>query len=151
VSFANVLGGMALAAALLVLLRMPPLVIGVRVRPVAAVVLVVRFLLDVVIASFQVAWLAVRPGPVPRASVVTTQLRSRNELFQTMVAEMMSLVPGSLVVDLDPGTGRVSMHVLDVETATEAEAFRRRVLDQERRVLAALSASTDDRPVRGRR
>jgi multicomponent Na+:H+ antiporter subunit E len=88
---------------------------------------------------------------VPRASVVTTQLRSRNELFQTMVAEMMSLVPGSLVVDLDPGTGRVSMHVLDVETATEAEAFRRRVLDQERRVLAALSASTDDRPVRGRR
>jgi multicomponent Na+:H+ antiporter subunit E len=142
-SWANVAGGLLVGALLLTVLPMPPISIGVRVHPLRALVLVLRFLLDVVVASFHVAWLAVRPGRVPRASVITTELHSRNELFQTVTAEMMSLVPGSLVIDLDPGTGRLSMHVLDVETPAQAEAFRARVLAQERRVLAALSAPRD--------
>lgn len=139
-SFANVLGGMVVGALLLAVLRMPPISIGVRPHPLRALLLLVRFLLDVVVASFHVAWLAVRPGPTPRASVITTQLHTRNELFATITAEMMSLVPGSLVIDLDPGSGLLSMHVLDVATPEQAEAFRTRVLAQERRVLAALSA-----------
>jgi multicomponent Na+:H+ antiporter subunit E len=143
VSAANVLAGMVVAAVMLAVLPMPRVVVGVRVHPWATLVLVLRFLVDVVVASFHVAWLAVRPGRPPRASVVTTRLRSGNELFQTLVSEMMSLVPGSLVVDLDPDSRALSMHVLDVETPEQADAFRRRVLDQERRVLAALAESPD--------
>jgi multicomponent Na+:H+ antiporter subunit E len=142
-SFANVLGGMVVGAVLLTVLRMPPISVGVRLHPLPALVLLARFVVDVVVASFHVAWLAVRPGPVPRASVITTELHTRNELFATLVAEIMSLVPGSLVIDLDPGSGRLSMHVLDVATPEQADAFRARVLAQERRVLAALSAPGD--------
>lgn len=146
VSVANILSGLVLGALILTVLRMPPISVGVRVHPVAGIVLLVRFLLDVVVASFHMAWLAVRPGRPPAASVVTTQLNTRNELLQTVVAEMMSLVPGSLVVDLRPDSGRLSMHVLDVGTPAQADRFRQRVLDQERRVLAALSAPASSAP-----
>ena len=140
ITVANLLAGAVMGAVVLTVLPMPRVIVGVRLHPARFVVLFVRFLRDVVVASFQVAWLTVRPREVPRSSVVTIQLRSRNELFQTVVGEMMSLVPGSLVVDLDAETGRLSMHLLDVETRRQADDFRRRVLDQEQRVLQALAA-----------
>lgn len=140
VTVANALSGLVVSVAVLTVFPLPRLIVGVRVRPVRLVLLALRFLGDVVVASMQVAWFAVRPRPVPRSSVVTVPLRSRNELFQTVVGEMMSLVPGSLVVDLDVDSGRLSMHVLNVETPRDADVFRAQVLDLESRVLAALAA-----------
>ncbi len=140
VTVANVLAGIIVGAIVLTVLPLPRVIVGVRVHPGRFVAVFLRFLRDVVVASFHVAWLTVRPGDVPRSSVVTVQLRSRNELFQTIVGEMMSLVPGSLVVDLDAEAGRLSMHVLDVETPEQADRFRRRVLAQEHRVLQALAS-----------
>jgi multicomponent Na+:H+ antiporter subunit E len=140
ITAANVLAGLALGTLVLTVLPLPRVIVGVRLRPLRFLLLATQFLRDVIVASGGVAWLAVRPGKVPRSSVVTIQLRSRNELFQTVVGEMMSLVPGSLVVDLDSEAGRLSMHVLDVETRDQADAFRRRVLAQEDRVLNALAA-----------
>lgn len=140
VTVANVLAGFLVGAVVLTALPMPPVIVGVRLHPGRFVVMVVRFFRDVVVASFNVAWLAVRPRDVPHSSVITVQLGSRNELFQTVVGEMMSLVPGSLIVDLDAEAGRLSMHVLEVETAREADEFRQRVLDQEHRVLQALAS-----------
>ncbi len=139
-SVANVVSGVILGAVVLTVFPLPRVTVGVRLRPVRFLRLLGRFLLDVIVASLHVAWLTVRPGPVPRSSVVTIQLRSRNELFETIVAEMQTLVPGSLAVDLDARNGRLSMHALEVATPEQAEAFRRAVLDQEARVLAALAS-----------
>lgn len=140
ITFANILSGLVLAVLVLVVFPLPRLITGVRLRLWAFVVLVVRFVADVVVASFEVAWMAVRPGGVPRSSVVTIPLRSRNELFHTLVGVLMSLVPGSFVINLDSTRGLLSMHVIDVKTPEEADGFRRRVLQQEDRVLRALAA-----------
>jgi multicomponent Na+:H+ antiporter subunit E len=150
VSVGNVLAGIVLSALVVLLFPLPPLSVGVRVRPVRTTLLASRFLFDVVRASLHVAWLAVRPQPVPRSSVVTTQLRTRNQLFQTIVGEMLSLVPGSLVVDLDGEAGLLSLHVFGVETEEQAEQHRRDVLELEGRVLQALAADPLGRvPERG--
>lgn len=145
---ANVLGGLALAVFVLVAFPLPRIIVGARIHPGPLVVLVARFLWDLVVASVHVSWLAVRPQGAPRSSVVTTQLRTRNELFQTVVGEMSSLVPGSLVVELDGEHGRLSMHVLEVDSPEAAQAFRRSVLALEERVLRALAAEPDGgRPI----
>jgi multicomponent Na+:H+ antiporter subunit E len=139
-SVANVLAGIVLSTAIVVLFPLPPLVIGVRVRPVRLLLLTGRFLFDVVSASLQVAWMALRPKPPPRSSVVTTQLCTRNQLFQTIIGEMLTLVPGSLVVDLDGEAGLISLHVFAVENEEQAANHRADVLALEERVLAALAA-----------
>jgi multicomponent Na+:H+ antiporter subunit E len=140
VAVANVVGGFLLSLLIIVVFRLPPLTVGVRVRPLRLLRLVVRFGYDVVRASLHVSWMAFRPQPPPRSSVVTTQLRTRNQLFQTIVGEMLSLVPGSLVVELDGEAGLLSLHVFGVETAEQAEQHRRDVLELESRVLRALAA-----------
>ncbi len=138
VSWANVLAGLGLALFILVVFPLPSLAVGVRVRPVALAVLLGRFFADMTQASVQVAWIALAPGPPVRGLVVDMHLRSRNELFQTITAEMVALVPGSIVVDLEPDTGTLTLHVFNVSTRREAERVRRRVLAQEARVLRAL-------------
>lgn len=138
VSVANVLAGVALSVLILGVFPLPSLVVGVTIRPVALLVLLVRFFADMARASVQVAWLALRPGSTVRGIVVDMHLRSRTELFQTITAEMVALVPGSVVIDLEPSTGTLTLHVFNASTRAEAERTRRRVLGQEARVLRAL-------------
>ena len=91
----------------------------------------------------QVAWLAIRPGPTVGGVVVDLRLRSDNDLFQTITAEMVALVPGTVVVDLDGQRRLLTLHVLDISTRQEAEEVRHRVLAQEARVLRAFDPDPD--------
>lgn len=139
VSIGNAVAGVLLGAVVLVVFPLPRAVVHVQVHPIPLLRLLGRFLADVVRASLQIAWRAVGPGPPPHGSVVTVQLRSRDELFQTITAEMVSLVPGSVVVELDSAAGLLSVHAFPAETPEAVERVRATVLAQEDRVLRALA------------
>jgi multicomponent Na+:H+ antiporter subunit E len=142
-SLGTVLAGVLVAVLILAVFPLPPLAVGVTIRPVALAILVLRFLGDMVVASVHVAWLTVRPGPPVRGLVVDLHLRSHNELFQTITSEMVALVPGTLVIDMVSDTGVLTLHVLNISTRAEAERIRRRVLAQEARVVRALDPDPD--------
>lgn len=133
----TVLAGILLAVVILAVFPLPPIGLGIRVRPLATLILITRFLADMLVASVEVAWLTVRPGEPVRGIVVDLRLRSRNELFQTITSEMVALVPGTVVIDMVSDTGVLTLHILNVRTRAEAEKVRRRVLAQEARVLRA--------------
>lgn len=139
-----VAGGVLTAVLVLVVFPLPRVRVRLRLRPWAFVVLVARFLADVVVASFQVAWLTVRPGPPVRGVVMDLELAGDDELLQTITAEMTALVPGTVVVDLEPSTRLLTLHALDVSTPREAKAVRRRVLGQEARVLRAFDPRAEE-------
>lgn len=143
VTLGNIVAGVLAALVVQIVFPLPSLVVGVRLRPWSFVVLAVRFLWDMTIASVQVAWFAVRPGPTVGGVVVDLRLRSDNDLFQTITAEMVALVPGTVVVDLDGHRRLLTLHVLDISTRQEAEEIRHRVLAQEARVLRAFDPDPD--------
>lgn len=137
VTVGNVLAGAALGVVVVTVFPLPAVGFGVTVRPWPLVVLVVRFLYDLVVASIQVSWLAVRPR-LTHGVVVDLELRGRNPFLQTLTAEMVGLVPGTVVIDLHPESGILTLHVLEVSNRAAAEAIRRDVLGQEARVIRAL-------------
>ncbi len=134
----NIATGLILASLIMAVVPFPPAVFELRLRPLALVTLVVRFLADVVKASLQVAWMSVIWWKVPVGRFVDVQLRATQDLPRTLTAELTSLVPGSLVVDLDPDTGLLRLHLFDVPTAQDVQSAVTRVLGQERRLLRAL-------------
>ena len=142
-SVANVLAGLALGLAVTYGLRMTPIEFHGRVRPLRVVHLFARFGVDLVRASFEVAFIALRPRYTPHGAVIGVQLRSHSDLYLTMTAELCSLVPGSLVVEAHRLTGRLYLHVLDVDAAGGIEAARQAVLDQEERVLRAFASHAE--------
>jgi multicomponent Na+:H+ antiporter subunit E len=140
VSVLHVLSGVVLAVLVTAVFPLPPLHMRLRPRPLALVWLILRFLWDVVVASYQVSVATLAFRRETRNAVIEVDLQTESDIVLTVVAEMVSLVPGSLVVDARAATHTLYLHVFDVSTPAEVEAFREQVLDLERRVIHALGA-----------
>jgi len=133
-----VLSGVLVGVGVCLVFPLPPLRLGLVVRPWPALVLVVRFLSDIVVASLEVAWVTLRPRR-PTSAVIEVDLASDSDFVMTVVAEIVSLIPGSVIVEARRSTHTLFLHVLDVDDGADAEHARRRVLAQEQRVLRAFS------------
>ncbi|SCF02308.1 Na+/H+ antiporter subunit E [Micromonospora tulbaghiae] len=141
-SWANVLSGLVVAAVLLVVFPLPPVTFAGRIRPVPLLRFVVRFLYDLVVASAQVAWLAVR-SKHPQSAIIAVPLRVNTDLNLTLNAEALSLVPGSLILEADRSTGTLYVHVIGIRSLDEVERFRSGVLELEERIVAAVGSAEE--------
>lgn len=130
---------MALGVAIFVLgvFPMPRVASRIRVRPLPLLRLLLGFGYDLVVASFQVGWMAIRPRGVSRGSVIEVTLSDPDDLRRTIVAEMTSLVPGTVVIDLHPDTSVLVIHVLDSCDDARREREIEIVLQLESRVARA--------------
>ncbi len=136
-----VIGGVLVAVVVVVVFPFPKADWDGSFRPWPFLVLFTRFAFDLVVASFQVAWLAVRPRPLGDSAVIEVQLHTRSDLLLVLTSELVSLVPGSLLIELDADEGKIWLHVLDGNRdLAEVEAD---VLAQERRVIAALGSRVE--------
>jgi multicomponent Na+:H+ antiporter subunit E len=140
-------GGLVIAAVVLTVFPLPAVTYAGRIHPLGTLRFAGRFLLDMVVASFQVVALAFRFGHEPRSAIVAVTLRAPSDLGLTMTAEALSLVPGSLIVDVDRKRGVLYVHVLNVASAEEADQFKQDVLALERRIVRAFGSPAERRAV----
>lgn len=138
-SWANVVGGLTLAVVVLLVFPLPSVAARGTVRPLPFLALVARFGRDLVVASFQVAFLALRPGYRPSGAIVQVRLRNPDDLFLTATAVLSTLVPGTLVIEARRRAGLVFLHVLDIERSGGPETVRADILALEERVLRAFA------------
>ncbi|KQO65252.1 hypothetical protein ASF23_00755 [Curtobacterium sp. Leaf261] len=139
----TLLTGIVVAVLVTQTLPLPPIPLSPRVDPFRLIVLLVVFVAQVVVASFQVAWIAVRPRGAPTSSIILVPLRTTSELTFTLAVLAISLVPGSYVVDVDLDRRRVLLHVLDTPTEAHADAARSSARALEARVVRALGSTRD--------
>lgn len=141
-SVANVVVGMLLSIGLITFFPMPK--IGFEGRPwlPGIVVLLLRFAVDVVMASVQVARRALSRG-VPHGAVIRVRLRSHSDLLLTITSQLCSLVPGSIIVEAHRLTGTLYVHVFDVDDAGGIDGAREHALAIERRVMYAVASDAE--------
>ena len=142
-SWGNLIGGLVVAAIVVTFFPLPPVTFAGRIRPVRLLRFVGRFVSDLVVASTQVAWLAFRFGQEPRSAVIGVPLRVASDLNLTLVAELLSLIPGSLIVEVDRTAGTLYVHVLNVSSAGQARTHRRQVLEVETRLIRAIGSAAE--------
>lgn len=139
-SWANVIAGTALGVVVVIAFPLPPVPADAHFRILPFCRLALRFVADLVVASLQIAWTALRPGPGPEGAIVRVQLRNPDDVLLTLTAILATLVPGSLAVEASRRTGRVFVHVLDIDSSGGPEGVRRNVQQLEERVLRAFAA-----------
>lgn len=133
-----VLSGVLVGVAVCLVFPLPRLRADGVVRPWPLLVLLGRFLGDVVVASVRVSVTTLRPG-LPRNAIVEVDLTTSSDLVLTVVAELVSLVPGSVVVETRRSTHTLFLHVLDAPDPAAVERARASALAQEQRVLRAFT------------
>jgi multicomponent Na+:H+ antiporter subunit E len=142
VSLGNLVNGLLVGLLVTWAFPLPSIVFAGRVRPLRVAWLGARFIGDLVVASWQVLRLALRPGR-PRNAVVGVQLRSRSDLYLTITAELVALVPGSVVIDARRSSSVLYLHLLDVGSEGAVDAGRRHVLAVEARVVRAFGSDAE--------
>ena len=138
-SWGNVVNGILVGLVVTYAFPLPSIEFHGRLRPHRVAWLVVRFLADLVAASWQVMVLACGRR-IPRNAVIGVQLRSRSDFYLTITAELVALVPGSVVVDARRSSSVLYLHLLDVRSRADLEARRDDVLAVERRVVRAFGS-----------
>lgn len=139
VSWGNVVNGLLVGLFVTYAFPLPSIEYSGRLRPHRVALLIGQFLVDLVGASWQVMRLAFGRRR-PRNAVIEVQLRSRSDFYLTLTAELVALVPGSVVVDARRSTSMLYLHLLDVERPGTIERQRAHVLAVERRVVRALGS-----------
>ncbi|MGH9249681.1 MAG: Na+/H+ antiporter subunit E [Acidimicrobiales bacterium] len=142
-SVANVVSGALIGITVTAVFPLPPIIFEGRVHPIAVVRLLGGFAIDLVRASVQVTALALRIGHQPRNAVVQVDLRSRSDLYLTITAELVTLVPGSVVIEVRRSTSTLFIHVLGVHNDSDVERAKAHVLVVEERVIRALASKTE--------
>ncbi|MFF0991121.1 Na+/H+ antiporter subunit E [Kocuria nitroreducens] len=127
----NLLVGLVLALLVTWVLYLPPVQLSGRFNLLQFAVFAVTFVWQVAKASIEVMLIAILVGPRARNAVVGVQLRTRSDLLLTATGHTMTLIPGSLVVEVDRAAGTLYFHALNVRSAEEAEDFRRSALQVE--------------------
>jgi multicomponent Na+:H+ antiporter subunit E len=148
-SWANLISGTVLALVVTVLLPLPPVVGGAHVHPGHLVVFVGQFLADLVRSAALVAWQTIRPQGIGRSAIIEVQMRTDSDLLLTMIAEAVTLVPGSLVIDMDRERRTLAIHVLHVQDEADVERRRAAVLAEEERVVRAFGSPDEVAALRG--
>jgi multicomponent Na+:H+ antiporter subunit E len=149
-SWSTFFAGLAVSVLVLTVFPLPRVTFLGKLRPAGLVRFAVHFVIDLVVASVQLAWTAFRFGYQPRCAVIAVQLAVHSDLNLTLCGEAVSLIPGSLVVDIERDAGVLYIHVFDVSDEAAAERFRSKVHALEARIVGALGSDDELRQVADR-
>ncbi|MFI6241005.1 Na+/H+ antiporter subunit E [Micromonospora sp. NPDC050795] len=143
VNWANLIGGLLVGAAVLVFYPLPAVSFGGRLRPWALLVFAGRFAVELVSASLHIARIAVQPGYRPRGAIIAVRLRVATDLNLALTAEAVSLVPGTLILEVDRDSGTLYLHVLDTHGPGDLDVARARTLTVEQRIVRAVGSTSE--------
>jgi len=98
--------------------------------------LVLYFLKELLVSNLRVLWDVITPRHISRPGIIGVPLSARTDLEIFMVANLLSLTPGTLSVDLSEDRKILFVHVMFLEDAQAAKAGIKNGL--EKRVLEVM-------------
>lgn len=139
----NFVTGVILALVVTRMLYLPPVELSGRFNLWWFVVFLVRLVADVFTASFEVALQAFSPRGGRSNAVIAAQLHTRSDFILTLTSMAVSLIPGSVVIEVDRNNSILYLHVLGIEGTDYVESSRAQVFEVERRIVRAIGSRGD--------
>ena len=130
----NLLVGFAVGYAVLLVLQGPTAMRGQLYRVRRAVELLAIFIWELILANLRVAWDVVTPTHLMRPGVVAIPLDAETDLEILMLANMVSLTPGTLSLDVSDDRSVLYIHAMYLHnreriTKSIKNGFERRLLE----------------------
>jgi multicomponent Na+:H+ antiporter subunit E len=144
----NLLFGTLLALLVARMFYLPPVELSGRFNILHAIPFALRFLGRVAAASIEVMYLAAVRGPKVKNAVVAVPLRSHQDLMVTAVGHVISLIPGSLVVEVDRSTSTLYLHALNISTEADVDKLRKEVRSIEAGLIRIMGSAEELEAVR---
>jgi multicomponent Na+:H+ antiporter subunit E len=136
----SALTGLAVAVFVTRVFRLPPVELSGRLNFFWGLVFVGEFLLALVRGSLIVALQVLDPRRQPGTAIIAVPMVTDDDLIMTHVAVTASLIPGSLIVDIDRDRRVLYLHVIGVNDHDQVDEQRRYVQQWERRIVRVVGS-----------
>jgi multicomponent Na+:H+ antiporter subunit E len=94
------------------------------------------FIYELIVSSLKVTWDVLTPLQKSKPALVAVPIDARSNAEVTVLANLVSLTPGSLSVDISDDRSQLLVHAMFVD---DPEAFKKEIkLGMEKRVLEAM-------------
>ncbi|WJS91007.1 Na+/H+ antiporter subunit E [Microbacterium testaceum] len=144
------LTGLVMAVFVTRVFRLPPVELSGRINLWYGLVFVVTFLGAVIKGSLIVAWQVLDVRRQPGAAIIAVPLRVDDDVIMAHTAVTASLIPGSLIVDVDRDNRTLFLHTIGVRSDADAEHQRRVVLGWEARITRAVGSKEELQELRAK-
>ena len=144
----SALTGLAVAIFVTRVFRLPPVELSGRVNLWWGTIFFLEFLLSVVRGSLIVAWQVLDVRRQPGAAIIAVPMVTDDDLIMTHVAVTASLIPGSLIIDIDRDRRVLYLHIIGARDADDVEAQRRAVQHWEERIVRAVGSKAQLEAIR---
>ena len=132
--------GALLSLLLVALFPLPPVRLSGRINPWYCFLLLGWFIMQVVAASLEVSYLALFRRQKTRSSIIAVRLHTDSDLIVTTVGHVLTLIPGSFVVEVDRRSSTLYLHYLNASNAIKVARSRAKIHEIERRVIMAIGS-----------
>lgn len=146
IDIGTIAAGLIVATVVMAVLPLPRVPVEGLLRPVSMVWLVLVVAYYLVRSSFAVAWLSVRPQAPPRSAVLRAPMRLKSDFTLALAVNTLNLMPGGIVVRVDPAARYVYIHVLNTGTDDAVEHFRSQTAHIEALYQRAFERDEDWKP-----
>ncbi|MCT9819431.1 Na+/H+ antiporter subunit E [Microbacterium sp. W1N] len=133
------LTGLIVAIFVTRIFRLPPVELSGRVNLWWGLVFIGDFFFALVRGSLTVAWQVISPRR-RGTGIIAVPLETDDDLIMTHVAVTASLVPGSLIIDVDRDRRVLYLHVLGIDSAEDVATQKRSVKHWEKRIVRAVGS-----------
>lgn len=98
--------------------------------------LVLFFFYELVVSSLKVAWDVLTPIQTSKPAIIAVPMEAKTDAEITVLANLVSLTPGSLAIDISEDRSHLLVHAMFVD---DPEAFKAEIKNgMEKRVLEAM-------------
>lgn len=96
--------------------------------------LLLLFIRELIMSAVKVAWLVVQPKLTIRPAIIAYPLTVTTDLQITLLANMITLTPGTLSVDVSADRKTLYVHAIDMDSKEDligsiAASFERKILE----------------------
>lgn len=142
-SLGTMIAGAAVASGCYTVAKLPHIPVKLKFSPVPALRLAVYIAFDLVASSVHVAvhvlW---RPSRV-RGAIVAVPMRTDSDLLLAMVSGSLSLITGSLVIELNREQGVVYVHGIPIHSPQSVGRLRQQIQRTEEQFVRAFGTPDD--------
>jgi len=143
-SLANIVVGSLVGMLTLFVVPLPKREAVVGVRPLALVRFVAYFLWQLARASAIVAWEVVTPRNRIHEGIVAAPLRTESPGLITLLANVVSLTPGTLTLEVRQQPAVLYVHILHLRTIDQVREDIRRLEDLALAAFPSAPATTEE-------
>lgn len=137
-SLANVVSGFVVGLVVVLVLPLPALPTAnmhINIGPLLRLLLL--WIVDLFRGATYVAWLSLRPRPLPNTAILVVPMRVESELVLALGTILYNLQPGGTITDIDVACRRWTIHILDAHSDKAIERQRQLVATLEQRLIHA--------------